>query len=350
MRWYYVFLTAFVLSLAIQIWIVSVDSFTDQGLWEERLGYLERDFHDGTFVQQGYSAHPGTVILLMGDGIHALGFSNGVSLKVAVTILVSLGIGGLALLLKELSPTSWWWLAGTAMATLNPLFTEASPTNAVVAVWTVLLWYFAIFLYQYPEQKHWVWIGFGMSLGIALSAHFGLAALCSLPIIFLAGWQQNWQKMGLVLLLVVVVFIGLDPLLWYLPKEHGLLILQRIEVHVFELGVTRLTPLDLPLFAPVALASWVVGLGILWRTWTTSFSRTPLLVAVISTVAISAVFLYAKTQSVRYFFPLIMLWEVALPLWLFELTKRVRLSHVVVTAAVLALLAAQAVLLIEALY
>lgn len=290
LRWYQVFLVGFFFALAAQVWIWSWDSFTDESAWVERLQHMERDVRDGTFDQKDYSGHPGTAVLLPAAGIRALGFSDTASLKASVAILVSLAIGAMAALIHQLSPDSAWWLSATGMAALHPLFTKASPMNAVAAAGLALAFF--------PIP----WWLLGLAIGVSLATHFSLALLIGIPVLF-------WRKSLGALLVAVVIFIALDPLFLQHPISHTAFMLQRIELHVETLGATRLRAWDLPLFAPLALISWLLALIDWKQQWRA---------ALIITVAVSAALLYAHTQSIRYFFPLIMFWEAVLPQWFLQ--------------------------------
>lgn len=324
----------------IQSWVWSVDSFTDQNLWVERLQHMRRDLQDGSFNQDDYSGHPGTTVLLAAAGMQALGFSETAGLKAAVVLLVSGASAGIATVARKLSG-SLWWLAAGGMIALHPLFVKASPVNAVAASWLTLM-LLAAFV---PAP----WL-LGVSLGVGLATHFSLALLLGVPTLLFIGWQRGWKAGLQSLAASLLSFALLDPLLVQQPAQHLGFIFQRIALHTTQLGIARLSLFDLPLFAPLAIVSFMLASFWIWRGWDGNWSRSTLGYIVGLTVAVSGALLYAQSQSVRYFFPLIMFWEAMLPWWLMHFAQRLRYPAVVSAVGIGILLAGQTVLLIQALY
>lgn len=341
MRWYQVFLIAFILTLVAQSVIWSLDSLTDESVWVQRVQHAAADLRDGTFEQKDYSGHPGTAVLLPAAVLKTMGLSEVTSLMAVMAIWVSAAVAVVAVIVYRLSPTTPGWVGTTGMLALHPVFVQTSPTNAVVGALLALVLWIVIWAEKNRSLPYsWAMI-LGMSVGVGAATHFSLTILMAVPALVFLAWRLGWKPILVSVVSMAVVWLLLDPLLAQQPNVHLTYMLQRIELHTTELGVAHMTPFDLPLFAPLALISWLVAVAVAVSGVANIFPRVGLIFAVGLSLLVAILFLRAQSQSIRYFFPLILFWESLLPVWLLHLTMRTRRPAVVSTLAMAGLLAAQ---------
>lgn len=345
----YVFLSVFLLALLAQGIIWHFDTLTDESAWVERVQHAAADLRDGTFEQKDYSGHPGTAVLLPAAGLRLFGISEVGSLKVTMAVWVSAAVATLALTVHRLFPTTPAWLGAAGMIALHPIFVRTSPTNAVVSallalvLWTVM-WADKNRSLPYP----WAMI-LGVSVGIGAATHFSLTILIAVPALAFLMWRLGWKPILVLVASAATLWLLLDPLLTQQPRLHMAYMLQRIELHTTELGVAKITPFDLPLFAPLALISWLVAVGVALSGVMNIFPRAALIFLIGLSLLVAILFLRAQSQSIRYFFPLILFWESVLPVWLLQLAVRTRRPALVSVVVMAGLLAAQAYLTAAAL-
>lgn len=347
MRAYQIFLIAFVFTLVAQSVIWRFDTLTDESVWVERVQQAVADLRDGTFEQKDYSGHPGTAVLLPAAGLNMLRLSEITSLKTIMALWVSAAVAGVAVIVSGLFPAAPAGAAG--MMALQPIFVRTSPTNAVVGALLALVLWIVIWA-DTSRPLPYVWAGvLGASAGAGLATHFSLTILLAVPALVFLGWRLGWKPILISVASAAVVWLLLDPLLWQQPRMHMAYMLQRIELHATELGVARVTPFDLLLFAPLALISWLVAVGVAVNGITNIFPRVALMFVVGLSLLVAILFLRAQSQSIRYFFPLILFWESVLPVWLLQLTGQTRKPVLASVLVIVGLVAAQAYLTAAAL-
>lgn len=340
----------FVFSLIVQMLIWSMDSFTDEQLWIGRLNRMAEDVADGSFDQKNYSGHPGTSILLLGAAVKYLGVRDSISLNISVAFLVSLALGGAMAALSLFPVTAWALLGAGSTAVLHPLFVQASPANAVVSAWLMFILITGLWLSAARRAAPGLWIIWGGSIGLALTAHFSLTLLTAggLGIFLLA--KKGLKYISFSASTALAVWILLDPLLWQAPYLHLGYMLGRIRLHTFELSGGYLQLSDFFLFAPLALFSWaVIVLSLRWRQMASFLPRTERLFMVCLTLLVSMILLRSASQSIRYFFPLILFWEMILPVWLLDLARQTRYPTTLSGLSIGLIVAGQSFLLFRAL-
>lgn len=349
MRWYYVFLIAFVLSFVAQGIIWHFDTLTDEGVWMERVQHAATDLRDGTFEQKDYSGHPGTAVLLPAAVLKITGLSEITSLKTIMTLWVSTAVAGVAVIVHGIFPTTPAWVGAAGMMALHPVFVQTSPTNAVVgALLAFILWIVILAEKNHTLPYGWAVI-LGAGVGIGAATHFSLTILLAAPALVFIIWRRGWKPVLVSIVSMAVVWLLFDPLLWQQPRVHLAYMLQRIELHTTELGVATMTPFDLTLFATLALISWAVAAGMAASGITNTFPRTALVFLSGLSLLAAFIFLRAQSQSIRYFFPLILFWESVLPVWLLQLAVRSRQPVAISALVVAGLLAVQTYLTAAAL-
>lgn len=345
MRLAYVAGIAFVMALAAQAILWRFDALTDETLWVQRLQQTVTDWRDGAFEQKDYSAHPGTVVLVLAALPHSLGMSEVASLKITMAVLVSAAVSIVASVVFRLWPYWPAWVGAVGMLALHPLFIHASPTNAVTGAMVAAVFWIALGADRW-RQLPWPWtITLGISLGLGLASHFPLMVLMAVPAVAWVGWRCGWRRIGTAIGIAGMMFVLFDPLLWYQPIIHLSLVLKRIEVHAFEEGAARLRAYDVPLFGSVALLAWLSAAVISFRKIPTPLSQPTLAFLVGLTLVVSVVMLLLASQSIRYFFPLILFWESVLPMWLGQLAERTRRPALLAALLTIFLISGQAWLL-----
>jgi 4-amino-4-deoxy-L-arabinose transferase-like glycosyltransferase len=329
-----VFVLTLLLTLIVQGFIWHVTSFTDERVWLRRTSQLMSDLQGGQsgWQQASYSGHPGMAALLVAALIHATtGAETLTSLRTAVTVLNGLTIAGVFTAAKALRAHQYAWLAAGALVLFNPLYVQASPTNAVMAPLIVLIMLLLLKLYQLRDQKHThISLLFGVCVGLGLATRLPVTFMIGAMLLPWLWWTHGLRQTATIYGVAVAIGFAFNPLLWHIPTEHLVHVFERVDTHLNQVPVGALSWRDFILFAPLALLGIILAtLSLVWtRLSPSALPRSPLLVILVITLVSSFVFLRATTQSLRYFFPVIFTWEALLPLFLLEASSHVQFSFI----------------------
>lgn len=331
LRWYHVFFITFAAALIIQTWIWQVDSFTDESVWVERLEhFVPNKLTADDLLQKRYSSTPGTVALLLGRIFLRAGISPLDSLRFSVALLVSLATAGVAAAARAISPDTWWWLAAAVIMSTHPLYLQASPVDAVASalmalITIVFLWY----RHCGRQASRSADIGFGILMATAFATRFHLALILVVPSLILIGRVIGAKRSMFIFAVALAGTFGLNPFLGYLPGTYvrvgGLEQLGFFTGSQLEKPLHRSLPADSLLFTPFAALSVLLAhvLVLLPPWWPDQPTDRRFLQAMLAVTGVTVVVLLSSAlQSLRYFSPLILIWEIFLPLFLFSLIRR----------------------------
>jgi hypothetical protein len=117
-----------------------------------------------------------------------------------------------------------------------------------------------------------------------------------------------------------ISFFITDPYLWFMPIQHLVDLVRKFTVHYAHYSSsTKIEPIEL--FRAISLAVVSVGwsFALLYRRRLAQIIPVPILVVFFSTSILAIIgILSSKIQLVRYLSPLIIVWEVFLPLFVQE--------------------------------
>lgn len=303
------------------------DYFTDEKVWGDRTENLAEDLqHPFALSIERYSGHPGMTVLIPAALLHIGGQPLGESLRWSIAFVNGVAIAGIFAVAQKLKPHSVWWLAAGIITLVHPLHLQVSPTNTVMATLSVLIVFLTWHIYEKSNRPAYYLVLLGIALGAGLATRFIFAgALCLAVGILLLPYIK--QKIASLAAVSLVAFFVFDPLLWSNPTQHILHMLGRANTHFNAVDVTLLRYSDLILYTPFTLLSLLVWFSFLIPRFS-SLQPLPRSIGwfvLIFTAAITAIYLNADGQSLRYFFPLILVWESLLPLFLIPLASRISL-------------------------
>lgn len=331
------FLLVLLLALLVQGTLWRVTTFTDESLWAKRVVRLSQDLRSGTrdFDQEKYSEHPGMPVLLLAVGADRIGVNEAGALKGAVALINSCIIAGLVTLAKTLRPKSIWWLGAGGLILFHPLYYQASPTDAVMAPLAVIIMFLILWFFERQSQiTAQMLLVFSLCIGAALATRLHFTALLIIPLLFFLVMFAGIKKSLLVLVGTAAIAWLLNPLMWFTPAKFlkaalfdqiGFYTGSALEASI----ATAVTLEEFVLFAPLAIISLLLSVLFLFTpNFKPAVSNSFVIVMLISTAVPALIIFESSLQSLRYFFPLIFIWEAFLPLWLLQGVKQIKLSFV----------------------
>ena len=336
----------------------SLIPLVDAGLWHDRIITLHGEIRSGALnaVNPIYSGHPGMPVVSLGALLYGAGLSPYMSLNIAVAILIA-GAGAVSAWLATLFvPGSWRWLPVLAAAWGHPLYADSSPTNAVMAGLALVIVLSALRLCTHTPSDNRLLLAAGAAAGLALVTRTPAACIIILPLAVMVGLHLRARRVLVAAMAAGITAFVFDPLLWRDPAAHMHYIVFRSSLnYTAAVPDHQLTYVNFLYDAPFSLLAVALAVFIMTRAKARSFSLPSLFLP--SLLAMSAlyvsVFLGVRSQSIRHFLPLILVWDALLPLLIFTLIDRLpraprrRLAEAGVT---ICLTASPLVLLMHALF
>jgi hypothetical protein len=161
----------------------------------------------------------------------------------------------------------------------------------------------------------------GICGGIFFSTRIDTAATFLLISLFLMYRDTDARTILRILLILSCVFIALDPYIWTEPIAYVLAFFKQVSSNA-------VTPADFGYDLQVtiyACASLVLGMIAAYTPrFSFSIPKSFLKWFTVSSIALSLLILGSRYHPIRYFFPIIMVWEVFLPLFLLEFLEKFR--------------------------
>jgi len=302
----------FLVSFVVQLWLwFGPFPYTDVDLWTK----AAQQFANGTWP--GFSSpippHPGTTILLPASGLVLLGVPAFVALQCTIAFLMSLAVVSIVYLCRILRPKSLWWLGVAVLLIPNPLYLEMTVPTALAAL--ISCTYILLILYMYEKgitRETLFYTGICAGILLATRLDTGVSVLLiSIPFL----WKLANKQLFLLLGTTTLFFGALNPYIWEGPFMYAQSFLRQLGVNTTtDSGFGYSHNATILAFISFALAFSVVY----FRQQYSSLSREYLFWLVAGSTALCAVIMFSKYHPIRYFFQLMTLWEVFLPLFVLD--------------------------------
>ncbi len=324
-KYKYVALMVFVFSFVTQVFIWQYEYMLDVQLWADQGRYFAEGDNRQFDMRAGYG-HPGGPIILgtvLANQVFNLPYDIKTMSYVMAT-MCALVITAISLLCFFLEKNTWW-VAVAGLLSINNLYFHSTPPSGLASLLAALLCLFTLFIYKKkPEEireKYLILWGLVGGVLVATRADIG-AVLVSVFTLMLFIHKLNLRKIFLSLASAFLAFLLFDPYMWTIPLTHLKDLLFKVTFHYFDYRPAPI-PLDMVLSAS-ALLLVSMALFILAYISRKKFKgdfQVPFTfgwVLVFVTVGLYAIFLTSKYQAIRYFVPIIFIWEALLPSILFS--------------------------------
>jgi len=315
-----IYATGFLFAFVFQAWKMSLYLY-DGPMWADQIKFfLTRD--PAVFNMRAAYGHPGTTLISLGSLFHIIfGFSYAGSLTLSVALLIAAATAACVVLCYLLQPLSFWWVTTGIILTASRFYFTATPPTAVVLPFITLIVLASCRLIEknrpYSKWPFFVW---GIILGLSASTRLDVSLLVGMPLFMLLIRRHGGRTIMPVVIGTALSFIITDPFLWFMPFQHVIDLSTKFTIHYYGKGS----------ITPIPWSEWVYGsyLAIVSVVWFLYFQIKPhpdhdIYPGVMSTFAalslLAVIFLlFSKSQYMRYLYPLIMVWEIFLPLFAFQ--------------------------------
>lgn len=316
-----IFLGVLLYAFAVQVVIRSTSLVIDKNLWASQIEYfLNRD--PRAFDMLGAYGHPGTTLLELGSLFHlVLGTSYGDSLILGVSLLIAAGIAACATLCFLLYPRSLWWITTAFTMTFTRFFIDATPPTAVIMPFIALVVMGALWLWEQSQKSWWLYGLWGCVIGFSAATRLDMTALVGLPMIVLLLYRHGRCIIMPVTAGITVSFFIADPFLWFMPVQHILDLIRKFTFHHDNFShpteVKGREVFQMIVIGVICIIWWFALVG-LRRKQVLPIPMQIIAVFLGISLLAGAIILSSTFQALRYFYPLVIVWEIFLPLFVLE--------------------------------
>jgi len=334
------FLATFLVSFLVQISYFQTIYFGDNLKWVERVENLSHDIFERPIHidfknnqdQFRYGGHPGTTILLPAAIAYRFGADPQTALTTAIVFLTAIATASIVTTCYFLRPSSQWWLAAGFIITIHPLYFYSTPANAVIAPLITLLSLLTYLVFTTRHQnKPLPQLAFAATLGACLATRIPITIFIGAPLLtFIYPYLPRRRFLTILGGSLITAYL-LIPFLWLMPLEFLKIVVLRTSSHLVFTGAPgfSLTPGLFLMYAPLTVISFImIGLLLIVPRYKPPLDIKYLLVLILITGFTTAIFVAAKFHSLRYFFPVIFIWDILLPLFLLHLSSSFRLDFI----------------------
>lgn len=317
----YIFCGIFLFSFVTQLAMRKYYTFLDTAMWADQIKYFSTN-DPRVFDYYAAYGHPGTTLIELGSLLNLIfGFSYNNSIIISISTLVAGTTAACSVLCFLLHQRSYWWLTTAIILTFNRLSMYSTPpTEAVMPfiVLTVLATWWTLKLKQImPEHRLFV---LGCVFGLSAATRLDVTLLVCLPMSILV-WYRHGQKSTLFLFLGIgVSFFVANPFLWFMPVQHLSDLVHKFTLHHNQFDRRQVIKIINYIHAsPSAVVSVIWAYILLCQRRLSPVIPTQLIIVYSSISVIGLIMVVSsKFQAIRYLYPLIIVWEILLPLFVFE--------------------------------
>lgn len=316
-----IFCGVFIFSFVTQVALRSYYTYLDTSMWADQIKYfLSND--PRVFDYYAAYGHPGTTLVELGCLLNRVfGFSYNNAIIISISTIVAMATAACSAVCFSLHQWSYWWLTTAVILTFNRLSLYSTPPTEAVMPFIVLI---VLFTWWVIEKGHIKsgrrFFMLGCIAGLSAATRLDVTLLVCMPMTALI-----WHKYGHKAILytsfgVGVSFFLANPFLWFMPVQH----LNDL-VHKFTLHHNQFNRHEAIRMISFVHASPLAVVSIVWSCILLFQRRIALIIPariIVVYFCISVfgliVILSSSFQAIRYLYPLIIVWEILLPLFVFE--------------------------------
>ena len=348
-----VFLASLLTAMVVQSFIWSNFEYPDKYMWVDQARYIATKNPEAFNKFTAYG-HPGTVVVEIAIIAHYLfdipyvTASNG-----GLAIFNSFTIAACITLCFILRPKSTWYLVAGSLLVFNRLFMASTPPTAAASPLVVLLFLITLWLYEHAKKmRTWPFVFWGIVAGLSASSRTDITGVIALPLLFFMAFHLSWKKIAILVSTSALAFYISNPFMWTRPFGHMYDLVAEVHMHYADFYAIHLSLWAVLLISPLAIISIALAILIIFKRKRIPPVIAPqfLILMLAITAGISAILLTARLQSQHYFFPLAMMWETFLPLFILELLSRITssvLRRLIIITIITLLIGAQITLIIH---
>lgn len=312
-----IFIGVLVAGFFIQSLVWTVTRPVDQAWWVRQIKNFSQIVPGKPNQPDTATIYPGTTIIGVAKVAQALGVDSEIfSLQLSISFWTALAAAISAAACRALG-RSWWWLAVAGILLLNHIYILATPATTVV---TGLLTAAFLLIWNVHQpgksasQK--LILASALTIGLAGATRADITAILMLPLLIFQYRSIGIRKTITILVLAAVVFIAADPFFWESPMGQIRDLVIKTQDFYFPSATSGNAITSTQIIEHGFLAFLGLGIGLvilIARRAQTMHVRYAWLWATIGMTACAlGILLTSESQALRYYAPLIVIWETLL--------------------------------------
>lgn len=317
----YIFYGIFLFSFAVQLAMRKQYIFLDTAMWADQIKYfLTND--PRVFDYYAAYGHPGTTLIVLGSLLNLIfGFSYNTAIIISISTLVAGTTAACSVLCFLLYQRLYWWLTTAIMLTFNRLSMYSTPPTEAVMPFIVLI---VLATWWTLEQKHTIpkrrFFILGCIFGLSAATRLDVSLLVCIPMAILIMYRQGQKPALLLSIGVGTSFFLANPFLWFMPLQHLSDLIHKFTLHhnLFDRHQVIET-INYMHASPLAIVSVLCAYILLCQRRLSPIIPSQIIIVYSGISVIGLIMVISSTfQAIRYLYPLIIVWEILLPLFVFE--------------------------------
>jgi hypothetical protein len=320
-----IFIFSFVIACLIQGFIFTKLGMADFTVWSSQAKYFESGNPQMFNTDLAYG-HPGGPIIegvILIHGVSKISYEN--SLIIFMIVLGGLAAAGASVLSYKLSGNNLWWPIVLITLSCNWLYISSTPPSTIVSLLIAFLCLFSLYIYKKSKIKPYLLVFWSILVGFIIATRADIGAIMAISFLIFIKPKLCWRQTFGIALGISASFILFDPFMWFMPIQHIQDLVFKMVYHYeyfntpskmsfsYLLGISAFSFLSMLLSAIFLFFKERMGSPVPPRLVYVLLAATGLLYTV---------FLTSVFQASRYFLPLISVWTIFLPLFIFSLTTK----------------------------
>lgn len=302
--------------------------FIDAEAWANQVQYFQTN-DPREFNPLGAYGHPGGPIIEGTIAINKmlnLPYEN--SLVVFVTIFNAIIIAGICALCFLLRKNNLWWVAVLGTLSLSAMYNFSTPPSAIVSPLIVFLCLLTLYFYENKEKiKFFPILFFSFIVGLSVATRADIGVFCTAVFLIFLIYKKiiNLKTFFIIIFSSFFFFVLFDPFMHFIPIQHMKDLISKVIFHYAEFNPTHLPLEKVVSISSLAFVGIFLSIAILFMRKKIKLMLPPdfTIMLFLMTFSLYFIFLTSHYQAERYFQPIIFIWEVFLPLFIFNLTSNI---------------------------
>lgn len=321
-----VFIFSFVIACVLQGFIFIKFSMADFNMWARQGEYIQTGNPIQFDFLQAYG-HPGGPLI---EGVvfirEIFGFSYQNSLMTLMIILGGLAVAGASVISYLLTKNNWWWPIVLVVLSTNWLYVCSTPPSTVVSLYIPFLFLFSLYIYKKEEIKNSFLVWWSLLAGFTMATRVDIGGFMIICFLICLKPKISWRQALWLSLGAGASFVLFDPYMWFMPIQHLGDLLFKIIYHYDEFVPSKISLSSVLTFSIFSLVSMFFAFVFLFIEKKSLIPKRFIYVFLIATLILYTIFLSANYQAPRYFIPIINIWQMILPSFVFSLTSNLKPS------------------------
>ena len=315
------FVACFVCTVLFQGFSLHKLDIVDKMMWSKQATYVVAHDPQQFDFLKAYG-HPGgpiieSVILLR----HLPHMEDGNDVLACLLLLNGIAVAATCALCYLLRKDLFWSASALGSMSLNWLFLYVTPPSYVASEYVVLLCVLTLYMVQESRYSLRMLIGWAALSGFVVAVRADIGIVISAMCLCFFCARVGIRKSSALVAGAVAFFALFDPFMWFMPLQHVRDLLHKVVFHYADIAPSRLGFVSVAAISALAALSIVfAAISIFLRKTIAPPVRPALLIGLFGVTALLySVFLTSHFQAQRYFVPIILVWEVLLPVFIFAL-------------------------------